>query len=158
MIVILIILIYMIMILLYMITSKSIPVKVVGIPFICINVLFLIALIHIQEFKYYYQILSNYIKRGFAEFKNLLNNLLNKLSDLNTEYSILMYSELISRVLLNGLIEKNLKHYKIKLKASPSKMIRTFRSQLEVEKKEFKNARFLILKRAENLSKQVKSD
>ncbi|MHA1830651.1 MAG: hypothetical protein ACTSWR_03870, partial [Candidatus Helarchaeota archaeon] len=31
-----------------------------------------------------------------------------------------------------------------------------FRRQLEVEKKEFKNARFLILKRAENLSKQDK--
>ena len=44
----------------------------------------------------------------------------------------------------------------IKLRAALSKVMWDFRHQLEVEKKEFKNARFLILKRAENLSKQDK--
>ena len=107
----------------------------------------------IKEFKYYYQILVKlYKKEELIEFKTGLNNILNKLSDLNTEYSILLYHELINRLPPNGLTEKNLKYYKIKLRASLSKVMRIFRRQLEVEKKELKNARFLVLKRAENLS------
>jgi len=76
--------------------------------------------------------------------------------DLNSEYSILLHDELISKLPPNGLTERNLKYYKVKLRASLSKVMRDFRRQLEVEKKEFKNTRFLILKRAENLSKQDK--
>jgi len=48
----------------------------------------------IKEFKYYYQILVKlYKKEGLIEFKPGLNNILNKLSDLNTENSILLYHD-----------------------------------------------------------------
>jgi len=59
-------------------------------------------------------------------------------------------------MLPNGLTEKKLKYYKNKLKAALSKVMRNFRLQLKAEKKEFKNASFLLLKRDENLSEHEK--
>jgi len=55
----------------------------------------------IKEFKYYYQILVKlYKKERLIEFKHGLNNILNKLLDLNSEYFILLHNELISGLLL----------------------------------------------------------
>ena len=112
-----------------------------------------------KEFKYYYQILVKlYKKEKLIDFKRELDNIFDKLLELNTKYSILLSDELKSRLPPNGLTEKNLKYYKIKLRAALSKVMRTFRLQLKAEKKEFKNASFLILKRDENLSEYEKEN
>jgi len=86
------------------------------------------------------------------DFNRELNDIICGLRKLNTEYSLSLSEELLTRLPSNGLTVKNVKYYKIKIKGTLSQVMRAFRCRIEQEKKAFTGMRYLLLKRAEKLT------
>jgi len=108
----------------------------------------------VKEFKYFYALLVNlYQIEALQDCDRELNEIICGLRKLNTEHSLSLREELLNRLPRNGLTVKNLKYYKTKIKGALSRVMREFRRRIEREKKAFTGMRYLLLKRAEKLSR-----
>jgi hypothetical protein len=107
----------------------------------------------ITEFREYYYSLANLIKfNNIYLFQKNLNSFIADLKKKNTISSERLHIQLVKRLPINGLTQKNLKYYIKKVKAALSLIMREFRINLEDEKRAFNKMRFLLLKRPEKLT------
>jgi hypothetical protein len=108
---------------------------------------------HVKEFKWFHALLVQlYTIEELPEFIRELDAILHLLSQLSTPHAHALATELRTRLPPNGLTEKNVKYYKLKLKGALSSVMREFRRQIESEKREVMPMRYVLLKREEKLS------
>jgi len=107
------------------------------------------------EFTSLYVLLGKlYRMEELSCFIREFNEVLLTLDHLDTSSTQLLRAELCKRLPTNGLTPKNVRYYKQKLKGAFSLLLRSVRHQIEEDKKEFVQRKYILLKRPENLSSQ----
>lgn len=104
-------------------------------------------------FQYFYNVLVELFRVDLLpQFKVCLEAILEQLHTHGTPYAEKLHAELTGRLPLKGLTAKNMKYYRLKVRAALSLVLRQFRQQVEQDQRDFKQVKFLLLKRPEKLS------
>jgi len=107
----------------------------------------------VRVFQYFYKLLVALFKvEQVSQFKTCLEAILAQLHTQGTAYATKLRDELLVRLPAKGLTAKNVPYYRRKVKGALSLVLRQFRQQVEQDQRDFKQVKFLLLKRPEKLS------